>query len=88
MQSLPRPGMTVALAFSMLGEKTRQLLDTLDAVVAEAGGALLAAKDARMGLEIFARASSTIRFVKGWRIFVCARNFDEDSICLLEVWCS
>lgn len=48
MLSFPRPGVTIALDFPMLGIRTLQLLDDLDEVVADAGGVLYPAKDARM----------------------------------------
>ncbi len=56
MLSFPRPGVTIALDFPMLGAKTLRLLDELDGVVAEAGGALYPAKDGRMGAEMFRRS--------------------------------
>lgn len=56
MMSFPRPGVTLALDFPMHGEKTLQMLNRLDKVVIEAGGALYPAKDARMSGETF-RAS-------------------------------
>ena len=46
--SFPRPGVTVALDFPFQGRSTLHLLESLDAVVSEAGGALYPAKDARM----------------------------------------
>ncbi len=48
MLSFPRPGVTIALDFPMLGEKTIRLLNMLDKVVSVANGALYPAKDARM----------------------------------------
>ncbi len=51
--SFPRPGVTIALDFPFKGEVTLRLLDSLDAVVAAAGGALYPAKDARMSPEMF-----------------------------------
>jgi FAD/FMN-containing dehydrogenase len=51
--SFPRPGVTIALDFPFKGQATLRLLDTLDAVVAEAGGALYPAKDARMSPAMF-----------------------------------
>lgn len=53
MLSFPRPGVTIALDFPMLGTKTLRLMDELDGVVAEAGGALYPAKDGRMGYTMF-----------------------------------
>jgi len=44
---------TIALDFPMRGRETLQFLDELDAVVAEAGGGLYPAKDARMSPRMF-----------------------------------
>lgn len=46
--SFPRPGVTLALDFSNQGAKTLALLESLDEVVRQAGGAVYPAKDARM----------------------------------------
>jgi L-gulonolactone oxidase len=54
--SFPRHGVTLALDFPMRGVETLRLMDRLDAIVREAGGALYPAKDGRMSAEIF-RAS-------------------------------
>lgn len=51
--SFPRPGVTLALDFPNLGERTQRLFQRLDAVVAEAGGRLYPAKDARMPRALF-----------------------------------
>ena len=56
MLSFPRPGVTLALDFPMRGERTLALLDRLDAIVMEAGGAIYPAKDARMSRETFRRS--------------------------------
>jgi FAD/FMN-containing dehydrogenase len=53
--SFPRPGATLALDFPNRGEDTLKLFGELDAVVAEAGGALYPAKDARMPPQMFER---------------------------------
>ena len=63
MLSFPRPGLTLALDFPMRGEKTLQLLESLDRVVLEAGGALYPAKDARMSPAMFESS------VPQWREF-------------------
>lgn len=52
--SFPRPGTTLALDFPR-SESAFRLLDRLDAIVAEAGGALYPAKDARMTPTMFRR---------------------------------
>ena len=54
--SFPRPGVTLALDLPFTGPATLGLLDDLDRLVLEAGGALYPAKDARMAPEVF-RAS-------------------------------
>lgn len=52
--SFPRPGLTLALDFPMRGERTLELLNSLDQLVRESGGALYPAKDARMSPGMFA----------------------------------
>jgi FAD/FMN-containing dehydrogenase len=54
--SFPRPGLTLTLDFPFRGEETLQLFMEFDRIVLESRGALYAAKDARMGPEVF-RAS-------------------------------
>ncbi|MGO0999908.1 FAD-binding oxidoreductase [Lysobacter sp. CA196] len=54
--SFPRPGTTLALDFPNTGPEIFALLDRLDAVVAEAGGAVYPAKDARMSGPLFRSA--------------------------------
>ena len=58
--SFPRPGVTIALDFPFKGKATLRLLDSLDAVVAGAGGALYPAKDARMSPEMFRRSCAAL----------------------------
>jgi FAD/FMN-containing dehydrogenase len=53
MLSFPRPGTTLALDFPNRGERTLRLLDGLDDIVADAGGAVYPAKDARMSRRRF-----------------------------------
>lgn len=53
--SFPREGVTLALDFPNRGEPLLRLFERLDKVVAEAGGALYPAKDARMSGEMFRR---------------------------------
>lgn len=53
MLSFPRPGLTIALDFSMRGERTLKLMQALDEVVQQSGGALYPAKDARMSPALF-----------------------------------
>ena len=53
--SFPRAGATLALDFPHRGKDTLRLLDELDGLVSEAGGAVYPAKDARMSAERFHR---------------------------------
>jgi hypothetical protein len=63
MLSFPRPGITLAIDFANRGPSTLALLEELDGVVGEAGGAVYPAKDARMS------AASFRRFFPGWQSF-------------------
>jgi FAD/FMN-containing dehydrogenase len=51
--SFPRPGITTAFDFPIRGASTFELLDRLDRIVVEAGGAIYPAKDARMSPAVF-----------------------------------
>jgi len=51
--SFPRPGVTIAMDFAFRGDPTLRLLERLDGIVAEAGGAVYPAKDVRMSGESF-----------------------------------
>ena len=51
--SFPRPGFTLTLDFANQGEQTLKLLERLDAIVIEAGGAINPYKDARMSPQTF-----------------------------------
>jgi L-gulonolactone oxidase len=53
--SFPMEGLTVALDFPNLGEPTRRLFDRLDSLVADHGGRVYPAKDARMSAGMFRR---------------------------------
>jgi FAD/FMN-containing dehydrogenase len=53
MLSFPRPGITLALDFAMRGERTLKLVQSLDEIVQQSGGALYPAKDARMSPSMF-----------------------------------
>lgn len=52
--SFPRPGVTLVLDFANHGERTWKLIEDLDRLVRQAGGAVYPAKDARMSPESFA----------------------------------
>jgi len=64
MLSFPRPGLTIALDFAMRGERTLQLMQSLDEVVQQSGGGLYPAKDARMNPDMFEASFPR------WRSFV------------------
>jgi len=64
MLSFPRPGLTIALDFAMRGERTLQLMQSLDEVVQKSGGAIYPAKDARMSPAMFEASFPR------WRSFV------------------
>ena len=64
MLSFPRPGLTIALDFAMRGERTLQLMQSLDEIVEQSGGALYPAKDARMSPALFEASFPR------WRSFV------------------
>jgi hypothetical protein len=53
MLSFPRPGLTLALDFAYGGPKTLRLLEDLDRIVLQSGGAVYPAKDARMSAQSF-----------------------------------
>jgi FAD/FMN-containing dehydrogenase len=64
MLSFPRPGLTLALDFAMRGERTLKLMQSLDEIVQQSGGALYPAKDARMSPAMFEASFPR------WRSFV------------------
>ena len=64
MLSFARPGITIALDFAMRGERTLKLMQSLDEVVQQSGGALYPAKDARMSTALFEASFPR------WRAFV------------------
>jgi FAD/FMN-containing dehydrogenase len=66
--SFPREGMTLAVDFAVRGGRTLALLDDLDAVVRETGGAVYPAKDARMS------AASFRAFFPGLERFTAQRD--------------
>ena len=55
MLSFPTPGVTVAIDFPNVGKRLSELLGALDDLVAEAGGRVYLAKDARLSAEAFRR---------------------------------
>jgi FAD/FMN-containing dehydrogenase len=63
MLSFPRPGITLAIDFANRGPSTLALLERLDGLVADEGGAVYPAKDARMS------AASFRRFFPAWSSF-------------------
>jgi FAD/FMN-containing dehydrogenase len=73
--SFPMAGYTLALDFRNRGAETLRLLDRLDAVVAEAGGRLYPAKDARMGRALFERGYPRLDEFRRFRDPVCQSDF-------------
>lgn len=65
--SFPRPGPTLAVDFPNRGARTRSLLQQLETVVMEAGGALYPAKDACMSPEAFQRSYPEWRTLEALR---------------------
>ncbi|MCA9786800.1 MAG: FAD-binding oxidoreductase [Candidatus Cloacimonetes bacterium] len=65
--SFARPGVTLALDFPMLGERTARMLQELNALVREAGGALYPAKDAQMSAEDFRSGYPRVEEFEGFR---------------------
>jgi len=61
--SFPRPGWTLAVDFAFRGASTLALLEALDAIVRECGGAVYPAKDARMS------PTSFRQFFPQWEAF-------------------
>ncbi|MBF0189059.1 MAG: FAD-binding oxidoreductase [Magnetococcales bacterium] len=53
--TFPRKGCTLSLDFPFRGRETLDLLDSLDTIVVQVGGAIYPAKDARMAPESFAQ---------------------------------
>lgn len=66
--SFPRKGVTLALDFPNCGAKTYALLETLDSIVRDTGGALYPAKDARMS------PSSFEHFFPQWKTFAAFKD--------------
>jgi len=60
LMSFPRSGATLALDFPLLGPQTFDLLEELDRIVLEAGGAVYPAKDARMSPAMFEKSFSSL----------------------------
>lgn len=64
--SFPRRGVTLALDFPNDGEPTFKLMEDLDRIVAEAGGALYPAKDARMSRSLFEQSFPLLGEFEKW----------------------
>lgn len=64
--SFPRPGVTLTLDFPNQGPPTLELLDRLDQIVIEAGGAINPYKDARMSGQAFRHSFPQWRELEGF----------------------
>jgi len=81
--SFPMAGTTLALDFPNEGARTLTLFETLDAIVADAGGRLYMAKDARMSRAMFRSGYPRHAEFAGYRDPLCAsglsrRLLDDD----------
>jgi hypothetical protein len=75
MLSFPRPGLTLALDFPMHGEYTLQLLEALDEIVIQNGGAVYPAKDARTNSRAFDASFPAWRDFERFRDPVLSSSF-------------
>ena len=75
--SFARHGVTLALDFPNRGEKTETLMQRLDSIVLEAGGALNPSKDARMSREAFASGFPGLTEFKKYRDPGAVSNFSK-----------
>lgn len=73
--SFPRPGFTLTLDFANQGERTVKLLDALDRIVIEAGGAINPYKDARMSPQVFEKSFPFWRKLETLRDPALVSNF-------------
>jgi FAD/FMN-containing dehydrogenase len=75
--SFARHGVTLALDFPNQGAKTENLMQSLDRIVAEAGGAINPSKDARMSRELFASGFPGLEEFKKYRDPNAVSNFSR-----------
>ena len=75
--SFARHGVTLALDFPNRGAKTESLMQSLDRIVAEAGGAINPSKDARMSRELFASGFPGLEEFKKYRDPNAVSNFSR-----------
>lgn len=73
--SFPRPGFTLTLDFANQGEWTVKLLDALDRIVVEAGGAINPYKDARMSPQVFEKSFPSWKKIEALRDPALVSNF-------------
>lgn len=64
MMSFPTPGITLALDFANFGDPLLQLMSECDAILAEVGGRVYPAKDARMSSDFFNKCYKKENFLK------------------------
>ncbi|QPC88116.1 FAD-binding protein [Mesorhizobium sp. NBSH29] len=73
--SFPRPGYTLTLDFPNRGTSTIKLLERLDAITLDAGGAINPYKDARLGAQAFAASFPNWRELEALRDPVFISDF-------------
>jgi hypothetical protein len=76
MLSFPRPGLTLSVDMPNTGPELLRVLDRCDRLVAEAGGALYPAKDARMSPAVFRSSFPRLGEFEAWR----------DPLCQSDLW--
>lgn len=73
--SFPQPGLTIALDFPWLGDRTQRLFEALDEVTRQAGGRLYPAKDAAMTGELFRATYPAWERFAGFMDPACSSSF-------------
>ncbi len=84
--SFPRKGYTLTLDFANRGEATMKLLEKLDRITVEAGGAVNAYKDARMSAETFDASYPNWRELETMRDPAFSSDFWKRTAGQLEVY--
>jgi hypothetical protein len=75
MMSFPRPGATLAIDVPNVGEPTRTLLEQMEVIAMDAGGALYPAKDACMSPDTFRRSFPALEAFRAYVDPACSSTF-------------